>query len=476
VFLLFIIHICAYNSNSHQVSNTIYQATANTTTTKQPPPTLWVSVVNTTVTLPTAKQLLPPTEANTEPLTRQQKLPKPTYSLSLHLTIAPTANPTKTDPTRTPTTTFGTKTHRLLAILYKVLTTALLHFTTLSSIIFGPLSVLVSQLIDTPAPPSNKRRRRRRALHYHLHRRCLRRRLLLLQPQLRPHPVNKTRSSNRHNSSPITPKTATNSYALRNSSKLSPPRYNRIRNPQTCSKHTSPKHRDTEDPIPTEITNPSVPPFLVFVKSLTGKTVSIQAHPHLTTLHLKQQLLSKTNVPTADQRLIYNGKQLNDLVQLHNYNILPNALLHMSARLPGGYKSKNSTMPHRSRQPNKSSQARAAKHREQIKQCQTGYQTGLIQKRTQTMPSADDLRQNYFQEQRSSDCDKKATLRDHFNMATEIVSARQQQKKLAKLMLDQLNTGGVGSVPEEKKEDTARFTVNSVTSNFARFDLTSCVA
>jgi hypothetical protein len=129
----------------------------------------------------------------------------------------------------------------------------------------------------------------------------------------------------------------------------------------------------------------------------------------------------------------------------------------MAARLPGGYKAKNSTTSHTSIPPNKTSQVRAAKHREQIKQRQTNYKAGLLQKRTQEMPSADDLRKTCFQEQRSSDCDKKATLRDHFNMATEIVSARQQQKKLAKCMMDQLKIGGVGSVPEEKNEATARF-------------------
>ena len=57
----------------------------------------------------------------------------------------------------------------------------------------------------------------------------------------------------------------------------------------------------------------------------------------------------------------------------------------------------------------------------------------------------------------SSDVNKKPTLRYHFQLAKEIATARQTQRAISKGALQQLKTGGVGHVPADKGDETARF-------------------
>jgi ubiquitin C len=51
---------------------------------------------------------------------------------------------------------------------------------------------------------------------------------------------------------------------------------------------------------------------------------------------LKVLIYTKTGIPPADQRIIYNGKNLVDQATLANYLIRPNSLLHLSSTLLGG--------------------------------------------------------------------------------------------------------------------------------------------
>ena len=73
-----------------------------------------------------------------------------------------------------------------------------------------------------------------------------------------------------------------------------------------------------------------------FVKSLTGRTITVEGHSTDTVAQLKQQVHEKEGIPPAEQRLIFAGKQLVDHKPLSDYGLSAGSTMHLVLRLRGG--------------------------------------------------------------------------------------------------------------------------------------------
>lgn len=74
----------------------------------------------------------------------------------------------------------------------------------------------------------------------------------------------------------------------------------------------------------------------ISVRTMTGKTVSVQVTPDTTVLGLKELLQDKEGIPPDQQRLIFDGQNLGDGFLLTDYGVGCDASLHLVLRLRGG--------------------------------------------------------------------------------------------------------------------------------------------
>lgn len=74
----------------------------------------------------------------------------------------------------------------------------------------------------------------------------------------------------------------------------------------------------------------------VFVKTLTGKTITLEISPNNSIEEVKNKIQAREGVPAEEQRLIFAEKQLENGHQVSDYDIKKDSTIHLVLSLRGG--------------------------------------------------------------------------------------------------------------------------------------------
>jgi len=74
----------------------------------------------------------------------------------------------------------------------------------------------------------------------------------------------------------------------------------------------------------------------IFIKTLQGKTITMDVNDSDTIGAIKHRIFEKEGIPVDQQRLVFNGKQLEDAQTISSYGIEADSNIHLVLRLKGG--------------------------------------------------------------------------------------------------------------------------------------------
>lgn len=86
----------------------------------------------------------------------------------------------------------------------------------------------------------------------------------------------------------------------------------------------------------TENSNLKISAMPITVKTLTGTMIRLEVEPSNSVEALKTMIWEAEGIPLDQQRLIFNGKQLEEGRTLSVYNITSGSIMHLILRLRGG--------------------------------------------------------------------------------------------------------------------------------------------
>ena len=77
--------------------------------------------------------------------------------------------------------------------------------------------------------------------------------------------------------------------------------------------------------------------MLIHIQSVAGRKHTIDVEPTSTILSIKQELQPKEGISVTQQRLLFNGQNLNDQATIESSKISAGDVIHMVLSLVAGF-------------------------------------------------------------------------------------------------------------------------------------------